>query len=224
MRSTIGLLGALLLASACADAPPPEPQAPPPPAPLPAVATPAPATPAAPTQLRRAVLFSRQSFGSSLETTAPDGTVTIAYDVHQNGRGPHCDATIRRAPDGTLGSFEAHGHQELGAQVDETFSIEGNHAHWRGPGDSGEREVAGPAFYVPASSCPHVFGMLAEALLRAGKPLALLPSGEARLEREGETTVRVGTQSRHLTSYALTGLQLAPVHAWMDDGGRWSAR
>jgi hypothetical protein len=187
----------------------------------PAVASAPPAPAPQSTTLRRAVLFSRQPFGSSLETTAPDGTVTIAYDVHQNGRGPHCDATVRRAADGTITSFEAHGHHELGTPVDETFAVGGGRARWTSTGESGERELAAPAFYVPASDCPHVVGMLAEALLRSGRPLALLPSGEARLEKEGETTVRAGTQSRHLTSYALTGLDLAPVHAWMDDDGRW---
>jgi hypothetical protein len=180
-----------------------------------------PPAPAAPTTLRRAVLSFRQSVGSSVETTAPDGTVTIAYDVHENGRGPHCDATVRRAPDGTIASFEAHGHHELGAPIDETFSLEGGHARWKSTGEGGERDVASPAFFVPASDCPHVIGMLAETLLRAGRPIALLPSGEAHLEREGETTIQAGGRSRHLTSYALGGLRLAPTHAWMDDDGRW---
>jgi hypothetical protein len=214
----LGILGTLL-ASACADAPPPLPPAGPAP-PAPPTARSSPPSPA-PTTLRRAVLFSRQPFGSSLETTWPDGTVTIAYDVHENGRGAHCDATVRRTADGTIASFEAHGHHELGTRIDETFAVDGGRARWKSTGESGDLQLAAPAFFVPASDCPQIIGMLAEVLLRLRSPLALLPSGQARLEEEGETTVQAAGQSKHLRSYALTGLLLAPVHAWMDDDGRW---
>ena len=189
----------------------------PPAAPV-ACATPAPATPA---PLRRSVLFAQQPFGSSVETTAADGTVTIAYDVHQNGRGPHCDAVVHRAADGTLTSFEGHGHHELGQTVDETFSLEGRHAHWKSTEEAGESDLAAPAFFVPVSECPQTRGMLAEALLQAGGTLPLLPAGEAHLAKEGELTVRAGAQARHLTVYALTGLRVAPIHAWLDDDHRW---
>ena len=55
-------------------------------------------------------------------TTAADGTITTVFDVLENGRGPHCDATIKLAPDGTIASLTASGHHTFGATYSATFA------------------------------------------------------------------------------------------------------
>ncbi|HEX3343543.1 MAG TPA: hypothetical protein VHS09_03175, partial [Polyangiaceae bacterium] len=130
MRRHLLALLPVLLACACGAEPPPPPSPPPPPPPE------APATTAAaplpqPVTVKRSLVSLTRPSGSSVATTAPDGTVTVAFEMKQNGRGPAANATIRLAPDGTIAAFEAHGHHEMQAPVDEVFSIEGGHARWK---------------------------------------------------------------------------------------------
>jgi hypothetical protein len=166
------------------------------------------------------VLLTRKS-GSSVATTSADGTTTIAFDVLENGRGPHADATLHLAPDGTIQSFEAHGHHEMQAPVDEVFSLENGHARWKSHEEAGEASPTSPAFFMPIADVPDVLGLLARALLKAGGTMPLLPGGEARIEKSGEATVQAGGRSKHLTAYAITGLDLTPTPVWMEDDGSW---
>ena len=53
------------------------------------------------------------------------------------------------AADGTLLSFEATGHETMGTPIDEHFTMTGKHATWKSTAESGEKDVSGPAFYVP---------------------------------------------------------------------------
>jgi hypothetical protein len=57
--------------------------------------------------------------------------------------------------------------------------------------------------------------MLFAALRKAGGKIALLPDGEARLERTAEATVR----GKHLVGWAITGLDLTPERLWTEDDG-----
>src|SRR5438132_3902061 len=102
--------------------------------------------------VRRSVLYNGQRVGYSIVTTAADGTITNSFDIHSNGRGPHADATLRLAPDGTLAFLEAHGHTEMGAPVEERFSLQNGRAAWASREEHGEKELSGPAFFVPLSS------------------------------------------------------------------------
>jgi hypothetical protein len=179
------------------------------------------APPTQPLTVKRVLVSLTRPSGSSVATTAPDGTVTIAFDMKQNGRGPHADATIRLAPDGTITSFEAHGHHEMQSPVDEVFSIEGSHAHWKSREETGDATVTHPAFFIPIADVPDALGLLAQALLKAGGTMALLPDGEAHIEKTGEAAVQSAGRTKHLTAYGITGLDLTPTRVWMEDDGSW---
>ena len=174
-----------------------------------------------PTTLRRVIVSLSRRSGTSVTTVAADGTITIALDVVENGRGPHTDATVRLAADGTIASLDAHGHHTMGTAVDEVFSREGSHAHWKSHEESGDQEVKGSAFYAPIADLPDAVGWIAEAALKAGGTLPLLPGGEAHIERSSDATVSSGKEQRHLVGYAITGLDLSPVRVWMNDDGSW---
>jgi hypothetical protein len=216
-RSSATLLGLPLLVACAADAPQTPVTAPPP------VATAAPTTMTAapPVTVRRSVIMNTRPSGSSVVTTAPDGTVTVAFDVHWNGRGPHADATIRLAADGTIASLEAHGHHMVGAPVDESFAVDAGRAHWKSHEEGGDRALSAPAFFVPTADLPDIYGLLAQALLKAGGTMALLPDGQATIARIADTTVTANGASMHLTVYDITGIDLVPVHVWMKDDGSW---
>ena len=86
----------------------------------PAAVTPSTIPPAPqPVTIRRSVVMDTRPSGTSVVTTSADGTVTVAFDLKWNGRGPHCDATLHLAPDGTITKLDAHGHHMVGAPVEE---------------------------------------------------------------------------------------------------------
>jgi amidohydrolase family protein len=80
--------------------------------------------------------------------------------------------------------------------------------------------VAANAFYVtpPALQSPEEQAVLARALLRApNHRLALLPSGEAAIERIGELEVRHGDARKKVVQYEITGLEMVPTPIWLDE-------
>jgi hypothetical protein len=213
------LLPVLWLAAAC-GAESSHPVTPAAPSPPPVASTAAPAPALATTAKRVVVTLSRKS-GTSVTTVAPDGTVTIALDILENGRGPHTDATVRLAADGTLTSLEARGHHEMGTPVAETFSREGGRARWKSHEEDGAKEIKGAAFFVPVCDLPDTLGWLAKALLDAGGTMPLLPAGSARIEKTVETTVQANGEKKKLLGYAITGLDLTPVHVWLNEDKSW---
>jgi hypothetical protein len=168
----------------------------------------------APTEIRRSIVFLGQRVGSSVITQGSDGTITNVVDIHDNGRGPHADAMMRLAADGTLAYLEVTGHSELNAPVDEHFLLENGHAEWHSLEERGEKDLTGPAFFLP-NSAADAFGLLLAALQKNGGTLALLPGGTARLEKAGDITVPAG----HLVLFAITGLGFLPQYVWARDDG-----
>lgn len=218
MRRTVSaLLASFFLAYGCGA---PAPVGAPAPASAPAKAKPAaPETPRVET--RRVVSLGRDC-GSDVWTIGADGARSLVLDVLENGRGPHVEASMTVAADGTLLSFTATGHHEMGTPIDEHFTREGSLARWKSREEQGEREVEGPAFYVPISPAPDMLGLLAQALLKHDGKLPLLPAGEARIERTGELSIRAAEGAeRRIVGYAIHGLELAPIHVWMGEDGAW---
>ena len=68
------------------------------------------------------------------------------------------------------------------------------------------------------SGTPAELPMLAKAAFAApGHRLALLPSGEARVEALDVRTVRNGEESKKVQLYAVYGLGYQPTTVWLDD-------
>src|SRR5437667_28459 len=179
------------------------------------------APPAPSPAVKRLYIAQGRKSGSSVTTVAPDGTIAVVFDVLQNGRGPHVDATVRLAPDGTIAALHAVGHHEMGTKVDETFTRQGRHVSWKSEEEHGARDLDGPAFFVPIADLPEIEGLLVQALLKNGGTLAIVPGGTARLQKATELTVSAGGKSRRLIGYDITGLELTPTRVWMNDDGSW---
>jgi imidazolonepropionase-like amidohydrolase len=212
----------LLVLGACAAEPPPVASPTAEPAPPPATALPPPV--AAPVTIKRVVTLQGRPSGSDVATRAADGTVTIAFDILENGRGPHVDATLKIAADGTLDAFDAKGHHTFGAGIEETFARDASRepsARWKSHEESGATTPPAHAFFVPIAPVPDAVGLLAAALLQNGGTLPLLPAGEARIEKIGDQTLTHGADQRHVVGYAIHGLDLVPSYTWMNDDGTW---
>jgi hypothetical protein len=198
----------------------------PPPAPLAAdKAAVAPALPtAAPITktIRRSISCFGTPCGSSVTTFAADGTIHDLFDIHDNGRGPHSDISLKLLPDGTIGSLESHGHSTFGAPANETFALTGGHAKWDSQDEHGDQAVSGPVFFVPLSAADTDPFLLA-ALLAHGGSMKLLPGGTVKLEKAGEATIQLNGAAKHLMAYALTGISLTPNYLWTEDDGTFFA-
>ena len=109
----------------------------------------------------------------------------------------------------------------VGAPLDETFAIEGGHARWKSHEESGDKDLAAPAFFVPIADLPDTLGLLVQALIKAGGTLPLLPTGQAHAERVAETAITANGLAKHVTLYDVTGVDLLPIHVWMEDDGTW---
>ncbi len=182
-------------------------------------------TPAAAKVTKRVVVSLSRKSGTSVTTVEPDGTVSVSLDVLENGRGPHTDAKIKLAPDGTISELAATGHHTMGTLVDERFHRGDTHATWTSKEEHGDVEIGSrQAFFVPVCDLPDALGFLASAAIKAGGSMPLLPSGIARIEKTLSTEVASTTgEKRTIVGYAITGLDLTPTHVWMNEDGSWFA-
>jgi imidazolonepropionase-like amidohydrolase len=172
-------------------------------------------------EVKRIVIVNTRKSGTSTVSTSADGTIRTSLFVLQNGRGPRVDATLRLAPDGTIASLSATGQHEMGTKVAETFTLGDGRARWKSEEEQGERAVTGPAFFVPMATMPEIYGFLVPAAIAHGGTIALLPAGEARVEKVAEMAVSAGGQTRNLLGYAITGLELQTQYTWMNEDGTW---
>ncbi|WP_394843884.1 amidohydrolase family protein [Pendulispora brunnea] len=173
--------------------------------------------------VRRSDTVLSRKAGGSVVTSHPDGSAEFSYQYINNGRGPKVDGRWRTAPDGTLAFFAAKGTHVRATPIDESFSIDTTggktRARWKSAEEQGEKELTGPAFYIPVAPLPEITEILFAALQKHGGKIALLPDGEARLERFGEATVRASGQEKHLVAWGITGLDLLPQYFWAEDDG-----
>jgi imidazolonepropionase-like amidohydrolase len=143
-------------------------------------------------------------------TVARDGDEErVHYEYHDRGRGPLVDFTLRLLPDTTLAALTARGHGDFGDAIDERFSREGARARWHSTLEHGEAAAGG--FYVPGYGIAETDALLAAALLAAGRPLPVLPGGQARITRAAALD--------DLILYAIDGLDFGPRLVWLDGKG-----
>jgi hypothetical protein len=108
----------------------------------------------------------------------------------------------------------------LKAAVDEHFSTTSGEARWKSSSEDGHYPAEG--FYLSNNGSTLELTLLAAALSKAkDNHLALLPAGEAGLERVTDLTVRSHGQTIHVTEFAITALAFTPVTVWLDDEGRF---
>jgi imidazolonepropionase-like amidohydrolase len=181
-------------------------------------AAPAPTAPAS--GLRYTVLLASHRSGScTVESPAP-GDFRYTFEFNDRGRGPKLTEHLVVSADGLPRLIEVEGNDYLKAKVSERFTLEGGRASWKSQAEQGGKTVAAPSYYVSFNGAPVETTVFARALLRSpGHKLALLPEGEARLEKLGEVEARARGEARQLTQYQVLGLDFSPLPFWLDDRG-----
>ena len=163
---------------------------------------------------------------SGSQTVATDaGGARAEYSYNDRGRGDHIVASWKVDAAGALIEYTGSGNDYMKAAVDESFHFANGKASWKNRTEHGDQKVSGEAFYVPLNAPPELMGALARALLRAPQQhMALLPSGEARMENAGTVEVATRTGKRALTQYRISGLGFTPVSVWLDRDGNTAAQ
>lgn len=164
---------------------------------------------------------------SGRQVTERDGDAWVSrFHFDDRGRGPKVEARWRLDESGIPAELRIEGVSYFKTPVDETYSRDASgNARWRNEHEQGERAHAGKAFYVPVEAPPALAAALVTALLRApDQRLALLPEGEARLERLGEIEVADAAGAKAtVTGYEVHGLGYTPTPTWFDGEGRFFA-
>jgi len=171
------------------------------------------------------VLTAGRPFGTQTVRRTADGECRVVFEFNDRGRGPRLTQRAVLDAAGIPTLIETEGHDYWKKPVRERFSIERRKADWKSSAEQGSRAVSAPAFYVTFEGAPVELGWLARALLAAPeRRLALLPDGEARIERIGTLQLSSKGRSRMVTQYEITGLGFTPAPVWLDeDGGFFAA-
>ena len=168
--------------------------------------------------------FMGNKAGYESSTRNPDGSLQIHFEFNDRGRGPNLNEKIRAGKDGIPTEIEITGVDYLKAPVDERFSLKQGAASWKNRSEEGQKKISGKAFYTSISGASEETGLLAQALLAApGHKLALLPEGEASIEKRSELKINANGQSRTVVQYAISGLGFAPVPLWLEPDGKFFA-
>jgi hypothetical protein len=203
-----------------------------PPAAEPPAASPVPPLPqdVPATATRYSVLSAGNRAGDMAVWTTPDGKRHVHFQFNDRGRGPSIRTVMQVAADGTLASLESTGVDYYKGPVEERYSLQGGVARWKNKAEQGEKSVSGPVTYPSLFGPPEESAQLVRALLKLdGRPMPLLPSGEARLQKVREVEARAGERRERVTLYGVTGFGFTPSYVWLDPkgeffaaGGRWS--
>lgn len=163
---------------------------------------------------------------AGFETSAmePDGTLVLHCEFNDRGRGPKIDERVVVGKDSIPVQISNKGNDYLKAPVDEQFSLNKGKASWTSQIEQGEKSVPGNAFYIASSGCVQDTGLLARALWAApGHQLALLPEGEATIEKVGSLKLEANGQSRTVNQYSIGGLGFTPSSVWLNEDGSFFA-
>jgi imidazolonepropionase-like amidohydrolase len=153
--------------------------------------------------------------GQMAAWNTPDGKLHVFFQFNDRGRGPKTYTTLSLDESGIPRAEETEGNDYMKDAVRESFAVQDGVASWKNKAEQGSKKISGPAFYASMFGAPLDGALLANAALRRGGTLPLLPAGEAHAQR----IATVG----QATLVALTGLDLMPVYLWLDPDGRFLA-
>lgn len=169
---------------------------------------------AADEMLSYAVKFGGRLKGEHTVERSDDGTTRYHIEFNDRGRGPDITTLLRVDANGLPVRIHSTGTNYMKNVVEETFEVRDGTAAWNSRHESGSAPAG--AFYISREGAET--GVLLNALLqdKDGR-LALLPAGEASLEKVMTHVVEDAGRTKALTLYAIHGLDFAPSYQWADE-------
>ena len=159
--------------------------------------------------------------GSQTISSEPDGSTRAEFSFSDRGRGDHIVATWKLDAAGIPLEYSGTGNDYMKVPVSESLHVAGAKVSWHNRFEQGEA-AAGGAFYLPVNAPPEFLGVLARALLKAPQHrLALLPAGEAAIERVGPLADTPADSAP--IQYRISGVDLTPTPIWLARDGATAA-
>ena len=163
------------------------------------------------------LLTDKTPAGQDAVWTTPDGVVHEFFQFNDRGRGPKTYSTYRLDSHGVVTFEETKGVDYMKNPVDENFSFKDGGAIWKSQVEDAHEANATGRFFVGLDAGPAGSYLLAQALLKNGGKLPLLPGGEATLHELKTLPVEANGQKVNATLYQIDGLDFSPTYLWLDD-------
>jgi len=162
--------------------------------------------------------------GELIVTYKDDNSQSASFEFNDRGRGPKISEHIQFDTNGQVNSFKVTGNSYMGAEVNETFTIENDVAQWSSAEEKGSSKISSPIAYVDSNGTPESTAILIRHVLsQPNNSLALLPSGTASVKHLLTTKVKVNGQEKTVKLMALSGLGFTPSYLWMDKNNQMFA-
>ena len=163
------------------------------------------------------LLTDKTPAGQDAVWTTPDGVVHEFFQFNDRGRGPKTYSTYKLDSKGIVTFEETTGVDYMKNPVSENFSMAAGGAKWKNSSEDSHEANASGRFYVGLNVGPAGSYLLAQALLKNGGKLPLLPGGEASLRELKTVPVEASGKKINATLYQIDGLDFSPTYLWMDD-------
>lgn len=173
----------------------------------------------------RMFLSDKTPSGQDAVWRARNGSIHEFFQFNDRGRGPKIYTTYRLGDEGLIVSEESKGVDYMKNPVEEFFSMKAGVAAWKNQSENEKQSNAGGKYYVDLNGGPESSAILARALLlskNSGK-VAVLPGGEARIEKMQSVPVEANGKKRTATLYEIAGLDFTPNYLWLDEDQQFFA-
>jgi cytosine/adenosine deaminase-related metal-dependent hydrolase len=148
--------------------------------------------------------------------TDASGTHWSRFSMNLRGFVSEVDEQNHFAPDGSLDSLIVRGFTPSGDAA-ESYTVKDGAYTYTSPVDHGAGKATGGLDYVTFGGTIDSFTFLIDDMLKSPThSIALLPSGEGKIEPLTTLEVSNGTEKKTLTAYAAIGFGLSPFPIWMD--------
>ena len=96
--------------------------------------------------------------GAQTTVVKPDGLREFTFEYNDRGRGPKLTSRFKIDADGLPVSVETTGNDYMKGPVNETLKVVDGVARWHSAAESGEKKLAGRAFYISIYGPPEELG------------------------------------------------------------------
>lgn len=168
-------------------------------------------------------LTDKSPAGQDAVWTTPDGVVHEFFQFNDRGRGPKTYSDYKIDSKGILTFQQTKGVDYMKSPVNEQYSLTAGQATWKNESENDKAANTGEKFFVSMDAGPEATILLAQALLKNGGKLALLPGGEASIRKLQSVPLEVGGKKTQAILYELTGLSFTPDYVWLDENNQFLA-
>lgn len=167
---------------------------------------------------RYTILSEGHVTGTQVTTRLASGEMQVEFSYRENGRGPDLKEEMQADGRRGLTRYVSNGTSTFGAPIRESFIRSGNVVRWSSSADRGQKRLDEPVAYLPVQHSPEILAALVRAASGfASKALAMIPSGQLRLERLLETQAASSERSLPVVLWSLEGLGTKPQFLWLTE-------